>query len=100
MCDHCQYVGNCTLQGPEDRTCPFHYELYTEDIQVTKVEVAEERNQIIKVRTPERETTILVTEEDFRLIEYGAYQLEISIRTYIQTMFRIEGRKIKRNYSL
>ena len=99
-CDHCEYVAHCDLKGPVDSTCPHHYEIYSRKVEVMTIKVAEETNRIIKIMTPERENTVFLTEEDFRLVEYGANQLEISVKKYVQTMFKIEGRKIRRKFRL
>ncbi|MFX0172083.1 MAG: hypothetical protein ACFE9L_09195 [Candidatus Hodarchaeota archaeon] len=44
VCDHCEYVTQCDLVGPEDRTCPKHYELYAGDTEIMTVEIAEVTN--------------------------------------------------------
>lgn len=100
VCDHCEYVTQCDLRGPEDLSCPKHYDLYTEGIEIMSVEIAEEPNRIIKIQTPEREITVLLTEEDFRLLEYAAYQLEISLERYIEVSLKLEAERVQRKYGL
>jgi hypothetical protein len=49
VCDHCEYVGQCDLVGPEDRSCPKHYELYNKD---TKIMITNSRkHQVLSYAT-------------------------------------------------
>lgn len=98
VCDHCEYVAQCDLVGPEDRSCPKHYDLYAGDTEIMTIEIAEETNRIIKVKTEEQEITILLTEEDFRILEYAAYQLEITLEKYIRNLIKAEIKHLKRHY--
>ena len=41
------------------------------------IDIATETNRIVKIKTEERELTILLNEEEFRILEYAPYQLEI-----------------------
>ncbi|MFX0172731.1 MAG: hypothetical protein ACFE9L_12510 [Candidatus Hodarchaeota archaeon] len=100
VCDHCEYVTQCNLVGPEDRSCPKHYDLYTDDIEIMTVKIAKETNRVVKVKTEEREIIILLTEEDFRILEYVAYQLEISLERYIEVSLKLEAERIQRKYGL
>ena len=55
VCDHCEYVAQCDLVGPEDHSCPHHYKLYTEETEIMTIDIATEPNRIVKIKTEERE---------------------------------------------
>lgn len=55
VCDHCEFVSQCDLRGPDDSRCPHHYELYTGETEIMTIDIATETNRIIKIKTEEKE---------------------------------------------
>ena len=102
-CDSCEFVAHCDLKGPSDSTCPHHFDYDQNDKNPQELQFTDRTYKTIRfieVISKEQEISFKLTTGDFRILEYAAYQLEVSLESYIRTMIQLEIREIKRKYDL
>lgn len=54
----------------------------------------------IRIEESNKEIEFELIEDIFRYLEYGAYQLELPMSKYMESVLEIEARKLKRSYCL
>ncbi|PWI49522.1 hypothetical protein CEE45_01645 [Candidatus Heimdallarchaeota archaeon B3_Heim] len=102
-CDHCEYVAHCDLKGPQDSVCPHSSSFDQNENHFQETDFTDRRYKeikLIKLPSKAEEITLKMTAGEINILEYAAYQLEISLERYLEVTFRLEVERVQRKYGI